>query len=512
MFAAIDVGSYELSMKIFEINRKGTMRQVDHLRRGIDMGTDSYATGKLGYDVLRELCDTLREYRNIMLSYGVEEYVAYGTSAIRETKNTSILLDQIEQITGIHVEVLSNSEQRFLDYKSIAFQGEEFERFIEKNTIILDIGGGSLQMSVFNKDNLVSTQNLKMGVLRILDRMNTIGASRRQFDHLITEYFGPSLDTYKKLYLRDRNIENLIIVDDYIAPIIKKGLLRGISGNIADINTVNHYIEVAGTMTKGELARKVEMPEDSVPLLYISLILLKNVMKISGATTIWAPGVTLCDGIAYEYADRNGLIKLNHSFEDDIIAGAVQMSKRYMGSKKRSDTLVALSLAIFDKVAEQHGLDKRDRLLLQIASILHDCGKYVSLYNLAECSYNIIMSTEIMGLSHKERTIVANVVKYNQLVFEYYDEMAQHTAIEYKDHMRIAKLTAILRLANGLDRSHKNKFEDITIEIRNHEIVITTFTDEDITLEKELLDNRSDFFREVYNLKPVIKQKRSKVM
>ncbi len=508
-FAAIDVGSYELSMKIYEVTRKSGMHQVDHLRRSIDLGSDSYARGKLSYDILSELCDTLREYRNIMDSYGVEEYVAYGTSAIRETVNTSILLDQIEQISGIRIDVLSNSEQRFIDYKSIAFQGEEFERFIEKNTVILDIGGGSIQMSVFNKDNLVSTENLKMGVLRLLERMTTMGASRSQFAHLIGEYIEPSLNIYKKLYLRDREIENLIIVDDYIAPIINKGVLSRVSSNIADYEIVNEYIEIARNMSKSELARRVGIPEDAVPLLYISLILLSNVMTITGATRIWAPGVTLCDGIAYEYAEKHGLIKLNHNFEDDIIAGAHQISKRYMGSKKRSETLSKLSLQIFEKVASLHGLTRRDGLLLEIAAILHDCGKYISMADLAECSYHIIMSTEIMGLSHKERMIVANTVKYNQLAFEYFEEMASHTSVDFEDHMRIAKLTAILRLANGLDRSHKDKFRDTKIEIKGDELIITTHTDEDITLERELIKNRADFFREVFHMIPVIKQKRS---
>ena len=166
-------------------------------------------------------------------------------------------------------------------------------------------------------------------------------------------------------------------------------------------------------------------------------------------------------------------------------------------------------LSIFDEIKDIHGMSDRDRLLLRLSAILHDCGKYISLSNLAECSYNIIMSTEIIGLSHKERLILANVVKYNQLPFEYYEELSEHAAIDMEDHMRIAKLTAILRLANGLDRSHRMKFADAKVSVKGSELIITAVTDEDIALEKGLSENRSDFFREVYNLKSVIKQKRS---
>ncbi len=508
-FAAIDVGSYELAMKIYEIGKHGQMRPIDHVRRSIDLGTGSYSTGKIDYDSLSELFSTLREFRKIMDTYKVDEYVAYATSALREARNRALLLDEIKQISGITVEVISNSEQRFIDYKAVAFMGDEFENFIKEGTAILDVGGGSIQLSLFNKDTLVSTQNMKLGVLRLLERMNTIGASRRQFEMLIGELVDTQLEVYKKLYLRDREIENLILIDDYISPIIHRGIGGKKIENISDIATVNRYIELAQSMTRSELAAKLELAEESIPLLFIALILLQKVMAATGVKNIWAPGVSLCDGIAYEYAEKNGLISIGHSFEEDIIACAKQISKRYMGSRKRSETLEKIALSIFDAISGIYGLSRRDRLLLQLSAILHDCGKYISLSNLAECSYNIIMSTEIIGLSHKERMIVANVVRYNQLPFEYYDELSQRTSIEPEDHRRIAHITAILRIANGLDRSHKMKFREIAVAVKENDLVISAYTDEDITLEKGLFHNRADFFREVYNLRPVISQKRS---
>ena len=104
-FAAIDVGSYELSMKIFEVSKVKGMREIDHIRHSIDMGSETYGTGKLSYDRVDELCRVLREFMGIMKSYQVSDYKAYGTSAIRESKNRAILLDQIEQRTEIHIDV-----------------------------------------------------------------------------------------------------------------------------------------------------------------------------------------------------------------------------------------------------------------------------------------------------------------------------------------------------------------------------------------------------------------------
>ena len=123
------------------------------------------------------MCRYLNEYTKIMKSYRVSEYRAYGTSAIRETENTSIILDQIQQRTGIKIGVLSNSEQRFLGYKAIAFKGEDFNKFIEKGTAIVDIGGGSIQISLFDNDKLMATQNMRLGVLRLREILSLPGRS-----------------------------------------------------------------------------------------------------------------------------------------------------------------------------------------------------------------------------------------------------------------------------------------------------------------------------------------------
>ncbi len=507
-FAAIDVGSYEISMKIFEVSQKNGMREIDHIRHGIDMGTETYTTGKLSYERVDELCRILRDYKDIMSGYRVEEYKAYGTSAIREAENTIILLDQIRLRTGIKVEVLSNSAQRFLHYKSVAWKEEGFESIIQKGTAIVDIGGGSIQISLFDKDTLVSTQNMRLGVLRLQDRLNHLNVVPSQYESLLNEIVDTQMQVYKKLYLKDREIENVIVVDDYISEIVLKRKGSESGRGYADKNLVEGFLEVFRTKNTSELARRLDLPEENMKPLFISGVLLLNIMETMGAEHIWAPGTTLCDGVAYEYAEKHRIIAAKHDFEQDIIACAQNISKRYRGNKRRAETLEAIALTIFDSMRKVHGLGKRERLLLQLSTLLHDCGKYISMVNLGECSYSIIMATEIIGLSHVEREIIANVVKYNHLDFDYYENIGQHMDIDQPTYLIIAKLTAILRVANGLDRSHKQKFKEFKAVLKEEKLVLTVDTVEDITLEKGLFEMRANFFEEVYSIRPVIRQKR----
>ncbi len=509
-FAAIDLGSFELSLKIFEFSGKSQGRVIEHIRQRVDLGSDTYGSGKISHDKMDELCRVLSEFAHVMDSYKVTNYRAYGTSAIRETENTGIVLDQIRQRTGIRVEVLSNSEQRFLDYKAIAFRGEIFHSLIGEGTAIVDIGGGSIQISLFDNDTLVSTQNLRIGVLRLQELLHHMNTRSSQREELIDEIIGAQLATYKKLYLKDREIKTIVVVDDYLSVWVgRKAASAGRKNELVSLGDYEQFIQKLRTRPMTELVRMLDIPEEAVNLTFISACIMKRIMKLTGAQQIWAPGITLSDGMAYEYAQQNRLLQSEHDFNQDILACAMNISKRYQGSRKRAETLENITLTIFDSMKKVHGLGKRERLYLQLAALLHDCGKYISMVNIGETSYQIIMATEMIGLSHMEREIVASVVRFNHSPFIYYDRIkTQGTALTEGAYLTVAKLTAILRIANALDRSHKQKLKGVKATLKEEQLVLMVETPEDITLERGIFDARADFFQEVFSVQPVIKQKK----
>ena len=187
---------------------------------------------------------------------------------------------------------------------------------------------------------------------------------------------------------------------------------------------------------------------------------------------------------------------------------ARNIGKRYAVSKAHVLQVDKTATAIFDGMKKHHGLGDRERLLLQIAVLVHDCGKYISLGNVAECSYSIIMATEIIGLSHAEREMIANIVRFNTLPLPSYEQLARESSFGKKQYLTVAKLTAILRLANALDRSHLQKMEEIKVALRDLELVITISAHQDYTLELGLLDEKKDFFEEIFHVRPVVKLKK----
>ena len=477
-FAAIDVGSFELELGIYEMTYKTGIRRIDHIRHVIALGKDTYSTGKISYELVEEMCQVLEEFVQIMKSYKVKDYRAYATSAMREAHNRQIILDQIRVRTGLTVRIISNSEQRFISYKAIAAKAAEFNKIIQKGTAIVDVGFGSAQLSLFDKDSLVTTQNLPLGTLRVRGLLARIPATVEEHKQHIEEIVDNELFTFRKMYLKDREITNLIGIGENILYIINR-LDLNTYGDKVDAATMNRFYQRMCQMTTDQIEERFGVNSEYASLLLPSVVVYKRILELTGAEMFWVPGIRLCDGIAAEYASENKLVKFSHNFENDI-------------------------------------LGQRERLMLQIAVLLHACGKFISIKNSNECSYNIIMSTEIIGLSHLEREIIANVVRYNIRDFDY-DKVQLETQVHQEEDIGmsrnaitilIAKLTAILRLANSMDRSHRGKLVDCRMAIRENELVITTGYPGNMALEAASFEQKADFFEEIFGIRPILRQKR----
>ena len=504
-FAAIDVGSYEVSIKIFELSKKIGFRELTDVRYSLGLGKGAYTKRALDPEMVDVLCEILNDFKRIMKDFGVTEYRACATSVFRELKNPNIVVDQILRRTGINIEVLSNAEQHFLGYKSIAAIETGFKKMIQKGTAILDVGGGSIQVSLFDKDALVTTQSLKMGSLRIRQRLKELEKTTIHYEKLVEEFIRNDLTSFQRLHMKDRDIRNVILMGDFITDnVFQEERKDNLITRTEFMNLYEKMINKPDNM----IAEEMEIDQEYASLVVPTLVVCRNFLDLFQADTMWAPGVSLLDGIAYDYAEKNKYIRSVHNFENDILVTARNIAKRYSSGKNHITGTMNLCLNIFDSMKKVHGMDNRERLLLQIAALLHDCGKYISMGNVAECSYQIIMSTEIIGLSTLERQIIALAVRYNTSEFSYYDALKSETGIDRSSYITIAKLTAILRLANAMDRSHYQKVKGIKTMLRDRELQMVVDYTQDISLELGLLKDKVEFFEEVFGIRLVLRRKR----
>ncbi len=508
MFASITIGSSETEMKVFELSPRKGMKEIDWINTRLNLGVDVYKMGRIGNRNIEELCQVLKEFKRIMAGYRVESYRVCATSAFRETKNAVVLVDYIEKQTGLEIEVLSNAEQRFIDYKSIASVTAEFETIIQNATAIVDIGGTSMQISLFDKDKLITTQNIRVGNVSTKEELAPYEKNRSHFEKMVTEILNHEFAGFNKLYQKDRKIKNLIIIGGNLRELMKR--YETTDHKITSVSKeqfMGIYQKIVN-LDPDQIAADFDISLEMTPVIVPSAIYCRCMIDSFGVETVWLPDYSLSEGAAYDYAEKNQYIQCNHSFEEDMIASARSISKRYKCSQPHIRVLENLALQVFDRMKKVHGMTQRDRLLLQISVILHNCGKFISLENVADCAYNIIMATEIIGLSQTEQNMIAYIVKYNTMPFPDYEDFDTAAEINIDDYLRIAKLTAILRLVNSLDRTHQQKCAEAVVTFKDNVLKVVAATREDLTLEARTFEEKGKFFEGVFHVHPVFKQKK----
>lgn len=518
IFAAIDVGSHETSLRIYEVSKKYGIHELEHVHHTARLGYETYSTRHISYHSIDKLCTILNGFAEKMAEYRIKDYMIIATSALREADNNLIVLDQVKQRTGFQIKILSNSEQRYLCYKAIALQENAFHKLIQKGTLLVDVGGGSIQLSLFDKNTLVTTQNIMLGSLRIQEFLQSIQSENDNFQNLVYEYISHDLHTFSELYLSNYKVKNIIAVGNQLHSFVKY-LSTHHFGNLLPVDSKGNkkdsinrqeyeeFYQAISNQPAEELSHELNLPLDKASLLLPTSMIYHNIFEETQAEKMWLSGITICDGMAADFAERKEHIIPAHNFADDILSVARKLASRYQCEENHIQNVETVALKIFDALRKPNNLTKHDRLLLQIAVILHNCGSFVNLNDIGENSYKIVMSTEIIGISHQERMIVASIIRYPGEEFPKYEDIKND--YERDEYVKIAKLNAILCLADAMDRSHRQKFSQITIRLREHQMTITGHTLYDITLEQGIFRKSAGFFEEAFGIRPILNQRKT---
>lgn len=495
-YAAIHVGSSELCMKIYELSRQKGIHELTCVRHKLSIGAETYTKGFICYQTINEISNTLNDFKRMMAEFNTKSSGVYATSALREAKNALVIVDQIKIQTGFNVKLLSNSEARFLYFKGMVQFEKRFDTLIQEGTLVVDIGAGSVQLSLFGDGHLQLTQNLLLGSSRIQELLQAMQEEAYDFQALIDEYIEKDLACYKKLNLESIKIKHMITAGEMIPETYfrfreqKEDFDGLLTGKALSRNKIQR-------MFTGNQA-KLHLP---------TMLLIHKIAELADCQEVLLSPINLCDGLVADFAERRLRITSGHDFTEDILSASRNIARRYKVDMNHIDNVQVLALQIFDRIRKLHGLGKRERLLLQLGVILHNCGAYINEMWSRECSYHILMTTEIIGISHKERLIIANMVRYNDESFPAFEELEGDFTRE--EYITIVKLNAILKTANVLDKSNRQKIKKVGVTLKDGILTITADTMADITLEKGLFHHKADVFEEVFGIRPLLKQKRT---
>jgi len=176
-----------------------------------------------------------------------------------------------------------------------------------------------------------------------------------------------------------------------------------------------------------------------------------------------------------------------------------------LGEKYRYDAphgrhVAALAVRLFDDLRAEHGLGVRDRLLIEVAALLHDVGIFVSLRGHHKHAQYILSVSEIFGLSRDDMAVISNVARYHRRAGPNKSHLP-YMALDSAARVVVSKLGAILRVANALDADHLQKVRDVRVLREDDQWVLEVEGGGDLTLERLAALARADLMTEVFGRK-----------
>ncbi|MCL2740601.1 MAG: HD domain-containing protein, partial [Oscillospiraceae bacterium] len=260
------------------------------------------------------------------------------------------------------------------------------------------------------------------------------------------------------------------------------------------------------SLTVDQITQRFGVKRGEAAILMPSILLFNKFLGLTEAKGIITPLLSLRHGLLADMVDARMETGRTKVIGDDIINSVRFIGEKYMVDGPHSLTVERLSLSIFDQTSAIHGMSVRERDYLRIAALLHDIGKYINIVRHDIHSYNIIKFQGITGFSDKELDIVANIMRYHSSETPLMSH-ENYRVLDDADRVAISKLACILRVAEALDISHRQKVTDVKVRREEGDLVFTAKSEEDILLEKWGFDGHMEYFEEVMGYRPILKRK-----
>ena len=500
--AVIDIGSSELRLKTAQF-AKARIKYLESLTYPLALGRDTFSSRKIGFDKVDKACEIIRNFLMIIREYGITNVRVVSTTAVREAENIDYFLDQVKIKTGVNITVLDDMEEKLYIYKLIT---RLLKDDAKNSALMVHIGSGNIGLSILEDSRIQFTQNIKVGSLRISEMFGDMQEYSSEFYVVLEEYLHSFTDTLETAVPGDTKHFIVSGTEIAVASELIGGEKKGVFSSLPKDKFLEFY-EEAKLKTAERSAADFNISPEKAEVLFPAMCIFHNLLQLTQAENITAADITLSDAILYEMLCPGEFEALNKDFGKNTILSAMALAKKYDAMESHYRHVEKFAVKIFDKMKKLHGLGYREKLLLQAAAIMHDAGKFVNISRHHIHSYDIITGSNITGLSQLETRIVANLARYHSYeVPSPADD--SYARLNLYNRVLVSKLSAILRVADALDRSHMQKFGDIDVKVIDTELLINISTDKNIDLEQWSVAEKGAFFEEVFGIKAVIRQKK----
>ena len=502
MLSVIDVGSSGVRMLLAELRPDGSPRVLEDVQKPLALGRETFRTGTLSAASIQKAVNILRQYRTVMDSYGVTHTRAVATSAVRSALNRDTFVDRVFLATGIEVEVIEGSQETLLTFAAVQRALAERPELMGGDSLMFELGAGSTEWALVQAGLVSGSLTYDLGTIRMRDLLRAEGTDRRAVTRLIQHNVREMMNEVKRT-LPFEKITNLIAIGSearFAARALKvEGDLAAVSAK--DLRSLADQIL---TMTPAESATSFSITTSDAESLAPAFLAYAELIRLNPVDRLLVARASMRDGLLLQVAKAiqsgSGVF-----FPEQTIAAAVNLARKYHADERHGVHTAALARAIFDATQAQHGMGDNERLLLQVASIVHDIGNYVAARGHHRHAYYLLVNSEVFGLSKMDLEIVANLARYHRKGAPQSDHPA-YAALPRAARLAVNRLSAILRVADALDKSHAQRVQSPKITVGDGELVIEVEAAEDLALERLTLDQKGGLFEEVFGLRPVLRE------
>lgn len=476
--AAIDLGTNSFHMIIVEESPQKGIVEIDRVKDMICIGRGSISTKMLDEEAMQSGIAALKNFLVLASHHGVasENVIAFATSAIREAKNSGDFIRRVKEETGLKIKIISGKEEAEFIYYGV----RNAVKIGNSSDLLFDIGGGSVEFVLVNQKGLQLLESRKIGVARMCERFVASEPIASHDIKMLEQYFTAEMVTAveKASQLKVTRAIASSGTAQNIARMIQsmKGSQSETSLNNSTFTRTEFQALYQAILPLGAAERKkiTGLDEKRVDLIVPGLILVDMIFRLFNLTEIVISDSALREGMVLHYLKHRLQSGTKRSSDDELDIrreSVYELAFRCGWTRNHAEHVARLSLQLFDKLALLHHLDESYRELLEYASLLHNIGAFIAISSHHKHSQYIILNGELRGFSPLETEIIAHVARYHRKSPPT-ERHAAYSMLPSASKRAVDLLSGILRLANGLERGHRQNVQKINVQVTANTIIL----------------------------------------
>ena len=505
LVAVLDMGASAIRLVIAEIAPKQAVKIVEEASRGVLLGRDTFSGGVIRSETVDAAVKATQGFREIIDRYGIHEIRAVATSAVREARNAEMFLDRIRSRSGIQFEIINEAEESRLVHLAVRQSLGNHPAFKGASTLLAEVGGGNTDLTLLRRGEPKISGVYALGAIRLRQQLNLKQHTHELQISLLKRFIANVIEEIRG-EIPLRRVTNFIAIGGDVRFAAAQMMEEKRSDADPDLPRADFlaFCDQVEHMDEETLAERFRLPAVAAQTLVPSLLIYRALLAETTARRVVVSDASLRVGVALDLAEPGGRLGAA-GFEQQVVASADALGQKYRFDGAHGLHVAQLAAELFDQLMEEHGLGNRERLLLQVSSLLHDIGTFVNLRAHHKHSQYLLANSQIFGLSDNETAIVGNIARYHRRALPQTTHLP-YIALDSQDRLIVNKLAAILRLANALDAEHVGKVRRARLIRGGETWILELESTGDITMEQMAATARADLFTETYGRQLIIRQ------